>query len=394
MDRIKVLIVPSWYPNGQDRLMGQYHLEYAAALAADGRFDVSMLVIDRARLKAPVDFLRRPRRFTVQHDGFCAYGLRMLNVAPISFDWQQRRYQKALLRAYRIYEKQLGRPDVIHAMVTVPAGAAACRLGRELGVPVLITEHASYYRRFFEGKESRYGAYAAQYASFSAVSRFVADGMSECTGRPCAVLPNVVDTAVFQPHARRQPDGTLRLLIVSALRQGKRIDDAADAVRLLLESGRFRDVRCTVAGDGFWQQRYIDAVRGKGMDGHFDFVGRKTKPELAGLLRQTDLLLVTSEFETFCIPAVEALAAGVPVVSTRCRGPEEFITPVCGELCRAADPADMAAAIGRACDRLDSFDPAAMAAAAARFSGPSVADAAHDIYCRLPGGHFNDKSEE
>jgi glycosyltransferase involved in cell wall biosynthesis len=47
--------------------------------------------------------------------------------------------------------------------------------------------------------------------------------------------------------------------------------------------------------------------------------------ELANLLKTMEVYVVPSHQEGLCIAALEAMACGCPVVSTRCGGPEEFV---------------------------------------------------------------------
>ena len=49
--------------------------------------------------------------------------------------------------------------------------------------------------------------------------------------------------------------------------------------------------------------------------------------ELAAWLQTLDVFVLPSHQEGLCIAALEAMACGVPVVSTRCGGPEEFVIP-------------------------------------------------------------------
>src|SRR5205814_2638147 len=49
--------------------------------------------------------------------------------------------------------------------------------------------------------------------------------------------------------------------------------------------------------------------------------------EMRDCLQTLDVFVLTSHQEGLCIAALEAMACGVPVVSTRCGGPEEFVIP-------------------------------------------------------------------
>ena len=74
---------------------------------------------------------------------------------------------------------------------------------------------------------------------------------------------------------------------------------------------------------------------------------------LARILQTWDLFVIPSHQEGLCIAALEAMACGVPVVSTRCGGPEEYVlSNLTGQL-TGSDPSELAAAICRICDNRD-----------------------------------------
>ena len=270
---------------------------------------------------------------------------------------------------------------MIHAQVTVPAGYAACQLGKRHGIPVVITEHASYFERFFRGKERPYGMFAAENAAkITFVSSYMKDIFEEKTGISADVLPNIVDCSDFALPRNIDPNGPLELVTICALRPGKQIHIAAEALKLLMDAGKLPAFRYTVIGDGAHAEIYKTTVRELGMEAYVDFVGTKTRQEIAQILSRSHMLLLPSEMETFGIPAVEALAAGVPVVCTRCKGPETYLTPECAELCAINDPQSMADAIERMLLRLSQLQESDLRAAAARFHSSSVAALAMDLY--------------
>ena len=64
-------------------------------------------------------------------------------------------------------------------------------------------------------------------------------------------------------------------------------------------------------------------------------MGYVKNEEIPNVLKNSDALCVSSTFETFCIPIVEAFSAGLPVITTDCTGPLEIcneknsiITPI------------------------------------------------------------------
>jgi glycosyltransferase involved in cell wall biosynthesis len=85
--------------------------------------------------------------------------------------------------------------------------------------------------------------------------------------------------------------------------------------------------------------------------------------DLAQVMRGFDVFVIPSHQEGLCIAALEAMACGVPVISTRCGGPEDYVRPgVNGDLVDS-DPVSMAAAITSMC--LDRAHRQACGAAAA-----------------------------
>lgn len=377
---LHILVVSTWYPHRNDKLIGIYHKHFCAALAKTG-VKVNMLHIDRYGIS---NFWRYPfmkKSYQVQEEGYTTYFKRMLNMRRISFSLQTELYAKRLEKLYYEYEKIHGKPDVLHAQVTVPAGYAACVLGKKIGVPVVITEHASYFERFMTGNEGKFAKFAIDNAScISCVGKYMQDIYDRKYNIRAELLPNIVNCSVYHREKQKKADGKLRFVTISALRDGKRIDFAVDALRRLRQTDAIGPFVYTIVGDGYWADRYKSATAEMGMDDCVEFVGRKTTEEIAEILSFSDALLIPSEVETFSIPAVEALAAGVPVVSTRCGGPEGYLHPGCAELCDLNDPQDMADAILRLVNRLEQLNESEIRKTAKQFDWESVANRAIAIY--------------
>ncbi len=71
----------------------------------------------------------------------------------------------------------------------------------------------------------------------------------------------------------------------------------------------------------------LAAVRKHGLENHVDFPGEVDRLRLARFYREIDVFVIPSHQEGLCIAGIEAMACGVPVVSTRCGGPEDYVRP-------------------------------------------------------------------
>lgn len=116
-----------------------------------------------------------------------------------------------------------------------------------------------------------------------------------------------------------------------------------------------------------------------------EYVGSVRLSEtLRELYRSSDLLLCTSRYETFGQTLIEALSCGIPVVSTRCTGPEDVIDEGCnGYLCRRDDPRTMADRIIEMMQGKGIPSREACRASALAYALPRVGQMYKDVYDSL-----------
>jgi glycosyltransferase involved in cell wall biosynthesis len=154
------------------------------------------------------------------------------------------------------------------------------------------------------------------------------------------------------------------------------------AVRRLLDRGTA--VRLDIIGYGPLHEELLDKIESLGLSGYVRLVGYLPKPAIAEHLRRAHVFVHASAYETFCVAAAEALASGLPVVSTRVGGPDDYVTPQNGSLVPPGDRGAMAEAIGAVLERLETFNPADIAAdAQQRFSADSVGRRLSDVYASV-----------
>ena len=162
------------------------------------------------------------------------------------------------------------------------------------------------------------------------------------TGCEIEVIPNFVDTDRFHPHgAPRSVDRPPLAVHVSNFRAVKRVPWLIEA---FVEATRGSEAQLTLVGDGPDQAACIRLAGELGVEDRVRFLGeRDALPEL---LAPADVFLLASATESFGLSALEAMACGVPVVSTRVGGvPEVVEHGVSGLLAPADDRSAFAAAI-------------------------------------------------
>lgn len=156
-----------------------------------------------------------------------------------------------------------------------------------------------------------------------------------------SILPMPVDAARFRPA----PCATVPRRIGFS----GRIDDPRKNIQLLLQALALlcqsdETVSALLIG-GTPTQATLAMVEQVGLTGRIRFVPHVSSAEMPALLQTLDVFVLPSHQEGLCIAALEAMACGVPVVSTRCGGPEEFVIPGQTGLLVDFDAAQMAQAV-------------------------------------------------
>ena len=252
--------------------------------------------------------------------------------------------------------------DLIHAHFIYPDGSVASRLGTELGVPVMTSEHALWTPWLTD--RTRIGSQVDRALSkihlVTAVSGFLRNSIEEyARGRvDTAILSNVIDDRIFSP-ARRQRDPQ-ELLYVGAVRKVKRVDvllRALAKVRDALPGLRLRLVLADAFRAYASDSREIRAlISSLGIDSMVRLENGLDPPAVAEAMRRCAFVVVSStRRETFCSVAAEALACGTPLIMTRCGGPEEFVSPADGVMVEPDNPDAFAKGILQGMQQRDKF---------------------------------------
>lgn len=146
-----------------------------------------------------------------------------------------------------------------------------------------------------------------------------------------SAIPNGVDYPAMETRSMvAQPR---RLLFTGRLTHQKGIDILFHALHGIPE--RKDDYRLALAGNGDEKNTLKTLAYELGLD--VKFLGERNHGSIWSLLGESDVFLLPSRYEGLSNAALEAMAAGLPIVVTRCQGIDDYIDPETGWVCAADD---------------------------------------------------------
>lgn len=198
------------------------------------------------------------------------------------------------------------------------------------------------------------------------------------------VIPNVVHHESPLAARRGIARGTVRLVVVGGLIERKRPLLALETLRLLRLRGI--DVVLTLVGDGPLRADLEAAAAAAGLADKLTITGLLTPEQVREELRASDVFLLPTLHETFCVSAAEAVAAGLPVVVTDLPAVRDFLNPGNSVLISGDLAADFASGIQEAFTRFSHVPAETISATIARrFSPQVVAEQFTAVYARVRG---------
>jgi L-malate glycosyltransferase len=240
--------------------------------------------------------------------------------------------------------------DLLHVHYAIPHASAAFmakqilkKEGKE--IPVITTLHGTDIT--LVGRDKTYAPVVAFSINQSDAITAVSENLRNETyktftiEKEISVIYNFVDVQRFTRKpidAFRKviaPDGERILMHASNFRKIKRVQDV---VKIFYEVRKEIPAKLLFVGDGPERSTAEDLARELGVCEEIRFVGKQEQME--DILAIADLFLLTSDYESFGLAALEAMAAGVPVISTNAGGLKEI--NIHGETGYMADVGDVA----------------------------------------------------
>jgi N-acetyl-alpha-D-glucosaminyl L-malate synthase BshA len=242
--------------------------------------------------------------------------------------------------------------ELLHVHYAIPHAAAAYMAKQILAkqgirIPVITTLHGTDIT--LVGKDKTYSPVVTFSMNESDALTAVSDNLKEETyknfsiEKEIQVIHNFVDVKRFH----RQPVDAFRKLIspngekiivhASNFRKVKRVEDVVSTFLLIQKK---MPATLLLLGDGPERSHIEASARQCESHNTIKFLGKQEQME--DILPIADLFILTSEYESFGLAALEAMAAEVPVISTNAGGlPEININGYCGFMSDVGDVEDM-----------------------------------------------------
>ena len=355
---MKVLVLSHLYPNVISKIYGSFVHNQARFLKEHCQLEIVAPVpwfplpgfglwsayrhVSRREVLDEIE-VRHPRRFALPRRMF--------------FTQQWRFHLKALLNAVE------GVPDIIHAHCAYPDGRAAIEYGLQTGRPVVITVHGSDIKILPKLKSQWRQLIVEALTRAAAVIAVSQELRREVLqlGVPAdkvRCIPNGVDCQLFSTIGSRQSGKEgWRLLYVGRFVEAKGLRILLEALATVRSQGR--DVSLTLIGGHpttGTAQPFLSQVNALNLSEHVSFEDAVPWEELPSYMAAADLFVLPSFSEGLTTSLVEAMSCGLPVVATRCGGPEEVVNEEVGRLVAVGDAEDLAAGILAVLDEYYCYD--------------------------------------
>lgn len=302
-----ILILSSWYPNRTSPFLGNFVQQQASLVAEEHIVTVLYTVSDETinSSQTVVTEQGNLKEIIVYHP------------KGSNFYFRKKEQDKAFESGLKLIEKV----DLIHAHVLLPKGYLFVRAKKEFSCPLVVTEHASYYRKERRKKWNLKEKFILNFVKrhidkLVAVSDFQKEDLEIYFDQlPIEVIHNPIDTDLFSPLTSKPKNEKKQFLHISTLDQEvKNPYGIIDAVELLVKKG-YNDFELTILSDESFLalQSYSES---KSLNGYIHFAGPFAHENLLPFYQKSDVFVLFSNYESFSIVLAEAWSCGIPTLTT------------------------------------------------------------------------------
>ena len=359
MQKPYTLIIPSWYPTGSQPLNGIFIEKHVAAIS--GFENVVVMYVTGAEKDGLLEE-KVSESYTKYIFSYAESKSRLMN---------QLKYVLVQKKAYEHITAKYDKPSRLHLQVVFPAGIFVYLLLLFQKIPLIITEHWSGYTAEDGRYQRQMGIFKyltkklfEKAGKISVVSGYLKKAIVKqglCSEDKLMIVSNILNTSnkgIAEVEVRSP-----KALFIGNLNDHEKNLTALITAVIMLSREKYTSLELTIVGGGAEAEKFKEIAQKEGvLDKNIFFKGYVPNSELSPIYEAHSFFILTSNFETFNIAAAEALLSGLPVVSTMCGGPAEYINNQNGVWIRDNTAHGIAAGIAEMIEKRANFDSAAIAA--------------------------------
>ena len=330
-ERKHIIFLARWYPHRYDPMFGLFVQRHAEAAALFN--DITVIYCHACERQQDNKTTRQ------QAKKFEIVRTNENNVDTIRVYYKKPKNKiQSLLRIYRanmMALKLCKKPDLIHVHVLTRLGAIAWIQKILHKTPYIITEHWSRYLpgNDFSGflRKTACKLVVRNAKTVTTVTENLATAMSNhgLKNDNYVVLPNVVNLDMF--HISEKNNNPCKIIHISCFEdKSKNISGLLESLKIIDDKGI--DFQCKLIGEGMDLDLMKDKAKNLQLINKVSFTGLLQGQALADELSSGDFLVLSSNYENMPVVILEALASGLPVVSTNVGGIKEMIDDTKGIL--------------------------------------------------------------
>lgn len=266
------------------------------------------------------------------------------------YAWKAYFFSRKIIRQ----AKRENRPyDITHAFFSVPCGFMALLLKWESGIHYIVSlrgadvpgysERFSVLYRILKPLVKLVWARADSVIANSQGLKTLA--LSSKPGQKIGVIYNGIDIQEFFPEYNRD-EQVFNILCLSRLTPRKGVTYLIDAVHKL--SKKYPGIKLKIVGEGDSKQQLVDQVKNLSLEDNVEFTGLIRHENLAPIYRKAHAFVLPSLNEGMSNVILEAIASGLPIVTTDTGGSKELVRDgVNGFIVKMKDSGDIAEKLER-----------------------------------------------
>ncbi|MDG2266565.1 MAG: glycosyltransferase [Candidatus Marinimicrobia bacterium] len=355
---MKLLIVPSWYPTNIHPESGTFFRDRAKILQQCG-FSITIATHILHSTKDILKFKQNDNDINPEvDDGVVVYKTESINPFPKMPNKTFNHYKKLILSLVKNVIN-ISKPEFVFINSSLYGGAALAKYLHSEMIPFMVSEHLkefilkNQFSLFQKECINECYNYSSKIITTSKVLKNEIINNFNINSKRVLLIPNPADTKYFLPKRSKTGD-TFTFISVALLRPEKRLDILIKAFAIL--SKHIPNIVLTVIGDGPEKNKLKLLSHKLGVNNRINFIGYQNKIAVSDILRDHDALVLSSEVETFGVVIVEAMSVGLPVIATKCGGPESIVVAETGVLVDSNDKNKLSVAMKNMIEDYNNYD--------------------------------------